>query len=221
MTPEMALAGAALRIGNDVQAHVIRVDADVSLHLARWELSWMHDGRDEARGRSWETQADPGTECVAGILYVIRDFAPRPRVPAHVWARPSSDNVTWDQFAPELEIVALTAMVASCKSCWRSHIHCCISSTQWGTKSSRNLIGLALTAVTDRPDCSSCFCNRATIAGNRQPLLAQLVLRFPTKLRTSACPSSSILAILVLAFSMKASLSRTWAETFTTLCQVV
>ena len=51
-------------------------------------------------------------------------------------------------------------MVASCKSCWRSHTHCCISSTKFGTKSSRNLgrTGLALA------DCLSCLCNWATIA---------------------------------------------------------
>ena len=78
----------------------------------------------------------------------------------HSWA-PRDNN--WEILPTS---AGLTAMVASCKSCWRSQIHCCISSTQLGTKSSRDLCrpALAPTTVVGPPECSNCLCNSTTIA---------------------------------------------------------
>ena len=56
-----------------------------------------------------------------------------------------------------LTSAGLTAMVASCISCWWSQIYCCISSTQMGTKSSHDLCrpALAPIAVVGPRECSN------------------------------------------------------------------
>ena len=58
MFPEMTFVVAVVR----VQACIVRADEEW-VYLARWALSWIHDGSREARNRSSETQADLGTEC--------------------------------------------------------------------------------------------------------------------------------------------------------------
>ena len=62
MTPDMAMAAAALQGEKDVHALVILAGEDAWLNLSKWALNWMRGGGHGARSRPKGTQTDLGTE---------------------------------------------------------------------------------------------------------------------------------------------------------------
>ena len=107
MTPEMALAAAALRVEKRCAG---LYGEDAWLYLAKWAFSWLRDGRHGARSRARE--ADLSTESALPsaaqqeavtrlFLDDIRDFVQGPPVPAPTGARSSSVRgsiTTWKRF---------------------------------------------------------------------------------------------------------------------------